>query len=128
MLISLHTLLADSELEWVKSDEFRFRGEMFDVVETSISNDTVHYLCYPDEKENILNKKITQMVSDAFGHHPANKAHQKHIRDFFKSTYLPANQGGYQELYSSFIFYWPSFQKWIAGIDPEPLQPPPRKG
>lgn len=128
MLISLHTLLADSELEWVKSDEFRFRGEMFDVVETSVSNDTVHYLCYPDEKENILNKKITQMVSDAFGHHPANKAHQKYIRDFFKSTYLPVNQGGYQELYSSFIISWPSFQKQIEGLDPEPLQPPPRKG
>jgi hypothetical protein len=127
-MISLHTSTLDSELHWVKSDEFRYRGEMFDVVETTISNDTVHYLCYPDKKENILNKKITGMVNNAFGHHPFNKEHQKQIRNFFKSIYLPVSQTGHQQLFSSILPDWPFFRERMEGLDPEPLQPPPRKG
>jgi hypothetical protein len=127
-MISLHTSILDSELHWVKPHEFRFRGEMFDVVETTVSNDTVHYLCYPDEKENILNKKITGMVNDAFGQHPANQEHQKQIRNFFNSNYLPVSQTVHQQMFSSIFPYWPFFGERMVGLEPEPLQPPPRKG
>lgn len=128
ILISLHASAVESELHWIKSYEFRYRGGMFDVVETTRSNDTIHYLCYPDEKENELYKKITRMVNNAFGHHPANQEHQKQMRNFFKSNYLPVTQTVNQQLFSALFLYWPSYEERIEGLQPEPLRPPPRKG
>lgn len=45
----------ESGIEWVKSNkEFRYKGEMFDVVRVTVQNQQKHYYCLKDQKEKQL--------------------------------------------------------------------------
>lgn len=51
-------------LEWTKPDkEFRFNNQMYDVVETHKSNDTIYFRCIHDVKESGLFQQIDQLTN-----------------------------------------------------------------
>lgn len=43
-----------AHIQWEKEDEFRYQGEMFDVLHQQVKDDTVILLCKKDEKEREL--------------------------------------------------------------------------
>ena len=51
-------------LEWTKPEkEFRFNNQMYDVVETHKSNDTIYFRCIHDVKESGLFQQVDQLTN-----------------------------------------------------------------
>lgn len=81
----------ETQLRWKHSKEFEFKGQMYDVVESEISGDTLSYRCWWDNEETGLNKKLTNLVSDILGNNQQNKENNKRLVQFFKSLYHTSN-------------------------------------
>jgi hypothetical protein len=77
-----------TQLKWKHSKEFEYKGEMYDIVETSIKGDTIYYWCWWDFEETKLNKQLDNLVSLAFGNNPKKQENQQRLQQFFKSLYF----------------------------------------
>lgn len=44
------------KFEWIEDKEFRYNGMMYDVKKDLSDNDSLRFLCYMDEHENLLEK------------------------------------------------------------------------
>ncbi len=77
------------KLKWKNvNSEFIFEGRLYDVVKMKISNDTVHYFCINDTREEELFAKqadlIKQNVNDSIAHNKtAQKLFQQLVQDYF---------------------------------------------
>lgn len=56
-IFSLNDKAAITKLEWENDDEFSFNGEMYDVIETKIENNTLLIRSLSDKRETALIKK-----------------------------------------------------------------------
>ncbi len=74
-------------IEWENDYEFEYRGEMYDVVETEYSDNSISYWCWHDSKETRLNDRIGDLLAGGLNDDPVNQ--DKHIKllQFFKSLY-----------------------------------------
>lgn len=75
-------------LKWKHEREFEFKGQMYDIVETEIKNDTTYYWCIWDSEETALYKKRKALVADLMATNPLKKENQKKLLTFFKSIYF----------------------------------------
>lgn len=89
-LVTLTFSLKDSQerLHWEHDAEFEFHGEMYDVVESTASGDSVTYLCYPDKKETALNDHIRKLVSYYLVNQPQNRENSQRVMHFFKALFV----------------------------------------
>lgn len=87
VLLSFTQSQANSELEWEHSREFEYRGEMYDVVDSKISGDSIHYWCWWDNEETKLNRNLQSLVSIALGFDPENQDKKSQLINFLKLDY-----------------------------------------
>lgn len=80
---------AKKMLRWEDESEFEFRDTMYDVVSSSTSSDSVHYLCLPDSRETRLNHEMKRLVSIALGNNPMNRENQQRLDDFLRNLFPP---------------------------------------
>ncbi|MDQ3047741.1 MAG: hypothetical protein M3R27_09355 [Bacteroidota bacterium] len=78
-----------SELDWIKSDkEFRYKGEMYDIVRIEIKNSGTEYFCIQDKQEKILfanlEDHIRQHISD---NKPLKNKTAKELKDHVLKVY-----------------------------------------
>jgi hypothetical protein len=68
-LVVLHFRLEEARavLRWEDSREFEYGGQMYDVVETHVSGDTISYACWVDEEETRLNDTLANLASHELG-------------------------------------------------------------
>lgn len=76
-----------SKLNWEHANEFEYLGKMYDIVEKTIKNDSIIYLCWLDKEETTLNKKLKNLVQQALGHNPLNQDRQHKLVSFYKNLY-----------------------------------------
>jgi hypothetical protein len=79
---------AKKKLRWEKPGEFEYKGQMYDVVKTKITKDSVHYICYQDKAETNLNFRIKKIIAAAMSQDSQNRETQKRLTTFFQSLYL----------------------------------------
>ena len=84
---------AEKELIWEHSKEFEYRGKMYDVVDCEITGDTIHYTCWLDHEETALNKKLSGIVSLAWGQNDNKKEKEGRLISYFKSLYFEEVEG-----------------------------------
>jgi hypothetical protein len=69
-LVTIAVRVGDEDtLHWIKENEFRYTGGLFDVVRSHTSNDTTYYSCINDTQEELLFENLdahirTQMNAD----------------------------------------------------------------
>jgi hypothetical protein len=56
------TIANRDSLEWEHDREFRYHGDMFDVVRISAYNDTIIYYCIADKNETLLFARLDEMT------------------------------------------------------------------
>jgi hypothetical protein len=69
--------------------EFRYRGEMYDIVSQAVKNDTTYYHCIHDVRETALYANLNHKIYNEF---TANPTHQKKYNELLKRIpdfYLP---------------------------------------
>ncbi len=76
-------------LNWEHELEFEFKGNMYDIVKVTRTNDSVSYLCWPDHRETLLNIELNRLVDMAMGDNSENKQNNKRLIDFLQQLYPP---------------------------------------
>lgn len=77
----------DQKLDWEHSKEFEYQGEMYDVVKTVETVDSIAYYCWWDNKETALNKKLAETLSGLLPLNTEKNKSQKLLSNFSKSLF-----------------------------------------
>lgn len=123
------TAEATTELHWEHESEFEYKGQMYDIVETQISGDSISYICWWDHAETALNLQLHAIVEHTFGNDPQNHAQQEHLKDFYKSLYSAPNSA-HNFSFSVFCFQYKKsscfyLEPIYLSLYNTPLSPPP---
>lgn len=107
------------DIEWIKpGKEFRYKGEMYDVVKSKNVNNKVHYLCIWDQKEQ-------KLLADYHKMHPGRKTQNRLINKlaqfhlFFEDADSPSEFESSACIFSPLIFR-------LTNPYPSHPSPPPR--
>lgn len=127
--IVLTFAIVDSEtiLEWEHSREFKYKGNMYDVIETEFHDDSISYHCYLDHKESKAKKALSQLTSKWAKGEPQRDNQQQRIADFFKWVYCiePDQRAGLDatERDANLSVYT---TLWYDDLPFDPIDPPPK--
>lgn len=72
--------------EWEHSREFRYKGEMYDVLSREEHGDTTYYSCIHDVKESGLFKELDDLVTRFMNEE--DDSQQEFFSGFFEKVYL----------------------------------------
>lgn len=113
-------------LRWEHSKEFEYRGQMYDVVETSSDNDSVRYLCWPDHHETRLNRQLSRLVNIAMGSNPQHQREHKLLFDFLSKLFPPGFSTPSLISPDNWGAAFALFKNSFSSRNPETDLPPPR--
>lgn len=89
ILFAFHTAKLENgeyPLQWLKKNEFRYRGGMFDIVTSRVNRDSTYFMCINDIQEERLFKNIGNHVQ----RHMNDSNDQKNLdafKDILKMSY-----------------------------------------
>ncbi len=107
------------KLNWKHSKEFEYNNQMYDVVDTVVSKDSIQYICWWDFEETKLSKQLDELLVGVYQHDSKSKEKQDLLTKFYKSIYLSplfswfpsTNIESIIEVNSNCIFYQSKFLK-----------------
>ncbi|MHC1774831.1 MAG: hypothetical protein AB9834_05385 [Lentimicrobium sp.] len=114
------------EFSWIHSKEFRYRGEMYDVVrKVAVSADKTELYCIHDVKESGLFSHLDRLVKDAMNHDRKGPGVLKVLSAFFTGLFPPP------ELFNDYISQCADIQYTVIpdlySCQPvKVISPPPR--
>lgn len=73
------------EITWEKADEFAYKGNMYDVVKTIESKDSLTYFCWLDEAENGIKQKLNEWADFNWHRQKSNHENKQKLVDFGKN-------------------------------------------
>ncbi len=98
-------------LEWEGDDEFRYKGDMYDIIEKKIEGDVLTVRCISDEKETSLLKDYEAASRNDFGH-PSSRNKFAHWLKLASALFtIPISIA-----YPSGINRLPEFQPRLCGV------------
>ena len=74
-------------LDWEHSKEFKFQGEMYDIVSRSYTADSVKYYLWWDHEETDLNRKLVRLTNSLINKNPVEQSKNGFISFVIKSVY-----------------------------------------
>lgn len=77
-----------TKLKWEHSKEFEYKGQMYDIVEKTVKQDSVYYWCWLDYKETKLNKKLKKLADNVFHDNPKKQEKNQQLFTYLKSLYF----------------------------------------
>ena len=108
-------------IKWTEEGkEFRYEGEMFDVVKVKTGTDTTCYYCFCDSKENKLLSHLDKLVKQQSDRSPSRTMQKKLVINlYFQQDFLS------QIIHESPVRYLTIISDYHFA-DPEILTPPPQ--
>ena len=82
----------DARVEWKHNKEFRFEGEMYDIVQKQQQGDSIHFWCWWDKEETLLNRKIEKLAYLALNGNETSNNQKNHFFRFLKLMNLPPDE------------------------------------
>ena len=118
-----------NQLTWIKSNEFEWKGHLFDVVEKKVdANGKVQLKCISDTQEKVLFKDLNKSIADNLNGHGKSTPFGKVIK-LMGIPFLCRSQFTYiiqsVELQQS-LYFVDNFN--VIKMVIEPLTPPPNFG
>ena len=108
----------ESEICWVEQDkEFRYQGEMYDVVKTEIQGRSRYYYCINDHKEK-------QLIANYLKTHNSRKESDKKIKNSVNDRYFPQDVSSGSAVYSTDIQFTTLDISLLSNIPAIPYPPP----
>ncbi len=109
----------EKEIEWTKKNkEFRYKGEMYDIVKTKINGNKKIYYCINDVKEEHLIANFTK-------HNRRRNKILLRIKKLLSNKYLPKNNSENNKILQANI-YFAEYQFLYKSRFKETLSPPPK--
>lgn len=111
--------------KWMHQNEFKYKGEMYDVLKRDTCNGRLILICLHDVKESGLFSKLDESVKKEMGNNKPFNNNKKLLSSFFNSLYNQKNNN------HKFLFFIQKhvFSNYIENynsIDTEPIIPPPK--
>ena len=88
VLLKFSKAEVDKKLKWEHSKEFEYEGQMYDVVETKTTKDSISYWCWWDYEETKLNQKLNKIFIGVLGEDNQTKEKQKRLTNFYLSLFI----------------------------------------
>lgn len=88
VLLRFHKTAINTDLRWKHSREFEYQGQMYDIVKAHESGDGIFYYCWWDYEETQLNRKLSSLVTMAWGSNPAHNHTRLRLLSFYVSLYF----------------------------------------
>lgn len=70
--------------------EFRYKGQMYDIVRQEVKNDSILYYCIHDIRESQLYAKVEQQLQDEFSTSPQHQTKHRELIKKIPDFYLPS--------------------------------------
>lgn len=112
---------------WTKKNEFRYKGEMYDIVREETAGDSIVYHCIHDVKESGLFKRWESYLDDYLSKNPNKKSELLTTLQTFNQYYAPAEAPGLITYPQSDGTYSGTCLNPLPKEKPEIPKPPPRK-
>lgn len=93
------------DLQFIHSKEFRYKGEMYDVLNKVEKADSVVYTVIHDPKETGLFAKLDKYVNDDLENNPFQKQLTRNIKNLLFAVYLLVSYEELQTTYNLFSVY-----------------------
>lgn len=77
-----------SDFQWHGTDEFQYRGQMFDIIRSEEHGDTTWYYCHRDEAETKLLNNLSRYVSNYLQQHPDEEQKNTFFKTHLDKTFL----------------------------------------
>ena len=111
-------------LQWEGDNEFRYQGEMYDVIDKKVENGKLHIRCISDKKETSLVKNYRKMSRDDFD--GSSKKRSSLLLKLFSSFYTPAVNTNLENTSVPGKIDWVAYQSPLVSHPNEILTPPPQ--
>ncbi len=117
----------EDQLFWTKKDkEFRYQGQMYDIVHTLVQGDGTLYLCIHDFKESKLFAHLDEHIYNYVAHSAEHRnKHQKAFKNFSLNYLFSINTMVFNIRNAEELDY-PPFNLFLASRDGLVPDPPPR--
>ena len=129
-LLNFHVSKAEIETKfrWVHSHEFEYDGAMYDIVERNETTDSVNLICFLDDKETKLLRRMEKMKRYVFGLDSENNYPENTPKFQVKLPFLFFNQTP-RIAFNSYLTYKKllclNVVSFYQSIYLSPLNPPP---
>ncbi len=80
-----------TDLKWEHSKEFEYRGEMYDIVSSSETKDSITYVCYWDKEETKIKKQINNLAFENIKKSTNHQDEEKKVLEYLKQIYYLEN-------------------------------------
>ena len=112
-----------TKLRWEHSKEFEYKGQMYDIVEKIVKEDSVYYWCWWDHEETKLNKELSSLANNAFRDDPKKQKRQQQLFSYLNSLFFTPGFTWHSDnsiQYKTPNFYYNEFYKSIYITPPSP--------
>ncbi|WP_339701957.1 hypothetical protein [uncultured Marixanthomonas sp.] len=92
----------DKKVRWEHAKEFEYKGQMYDIVETNITKDSIAYWCWWDYEETKLNKDLNKIFSGVLKTDTETNEKRKRLINFYRTLFVQSK---------------PVWQLYTAGTD-----------
>lgn len=76
------------KFKWHEEHEFRYRGQMYDVIKQEVHGNQIWYYCYWDKAETELLNNLSKYVSSFLQQQPDQKKKTQHLIIILKNVFL----------------------------------------
>lgn len=116
-----------SQMTWIHSKEFRYKGEMYDILDRHEVDGRVLLHCIHDVKESGLFAELDRMVDLNMQQDPQQKQHQKQLFKLLQSLFLPLSDEDLWALLKSYTLHKTRYRFSEGHNFSVPSTPPPQR-
>ncbi len=113
-----------ANLKWIHNKEFRYRGEMYDILEEQSVNGELVYICIHDVKESGLFAKLDKMVDKGLQTNEPLQTHRKILQHVMSSFFFQNNSQLHITISNNCLLYNYLNTRYTFCLTP-PDTPPP---
>ena len=117
---------ATAELKWKHSKEFKYKGEMYDVVNRAESKDSIFFYCWWDKKETALNVRLQNLTFQLLNQQPFQKNKQKQLQHWSKQLFYTARNINHEFILETRTRRYYFYDKVCLSQFFDPQIPPPK--
>jgi hypothetical protein len=118
----------ESQIIWHKAYEFEYNDVMYDIVRQIPSQDSIIYMCWQDDDESIIKKKLNDISRQEWGKNLPNDKQKERQIEFYKNLIVASIDHIYFEILGNCTFgrYNICYTKHYANLyNKQPFGPPP---
>lgn len=108
------------------SKEFKYKGKIYDIVETHIIGDTTYCWAWGDLEETEIEEQLDKFVSFSLDNNPKNQENQKRLHKFLESLYFSGTKRKLSLIFKEFKNKCLFEQKFHQLVSYSPPVPPPK--